>query len=136
MLVVYYCGLEKYVIGTSQRGPLSSTPPFLSVSLERPIDSWLVTSSCVCLRTVYGLLPLKIGSLVDFWGPVQRGMEDVPWSDLFVVESTGRVVPACSSEPCKSAGSALWYLGDSNFLYLFLVNTLLDSGKESKSVGQ
>lgn len=60
------------------RGPLYSPPPFLSVSLEKPMDSWLVTSSCVYLRTVYGLSPLKTESLVDFLGPVQRGLEDVP----------------------------------------------------------
>lgn len=36
-------------------------------------------------------------------------------SDLFVEESLGRVVPACSSEPCESAGGY--------FSNLFLVNT-------------
>lgn len=49
-------------------------------------------------------------------------------SDLFVEESLGRVVPACSSEPCESAGGY--------FSNLCLVNTHLDAGKESKSVGQ
>lgn len=28
-------------------------------------------------------------------------------TDLFVVESLGRVEPACSSEPCEPAGPAL-----------------------------
>lgn len=55
-------------------------------------------------------------------------------SDLFVVESLGTVVPACSSGPCGSAGSAL-VPGGGYFSYLFLVSAHLDAGKESKSVG-
>lgn len=108
MLVVHYWDLEKCVIGTTQR-PSFLPSSLLRVSLERPIDSWLVTSSCVCLRTVCGLSPLKTEFLVDFLGPVQREGRRCHGerSDLFVVESLGTVVPACSSEPCKSAGPAL-----------------------------
>lgn len=136
ILVVHYWDLEKCVIGTTQR---PSFLPFslLRVSLERPIDSCLVTSSCVCLRTVCGLSPLKTEFLLTFWGlckekgggAMERGLTCLLWSHW------GQWYQPVPLNPANLQALP-WYLGGSYFSFLFPVNTLLDAGKESKSVDQ
>lgn len=49
-------------------------------------------------------------------------------------KSMGRVILNRSSVLSKSAGSTLWYLVGSFFLYLFCVNVLLDLGEKNPSL--
>lgn len=133
--MVHYWDLEKCVIGTSQR--LSFLPSSLFECLTRKANKFMACYKfCVSEDSVWFVTP-KTELLVDFLCPVQRGMEDVPRREVW---------PICCGVTGEGGTSLLlWALqifraalvpGGSYSSYLFLVNALLDAGKESKSLGE